>query len=122
MKNLILLVFILVSNMILAQPGIIVINSSEKIESFQLKHMEENQYNQMRVNNPDSMQVSIYYEEYQAYSIIAITPEGYEYYATFKIDGGTGYKTIKPKDIQMICSCNYEFINVGESRVLNITF
>ena len=122
MKNLIIIIFLLCSNILLSQ-GALVIDTKMTVSSFQLKHMEENQYNQMPGENIDSNYVVIYYEEYQAYDMILIDDNGYEYYATFKVNAGGDYSTkIGIDDIQIICGCSYEFINIGKSKVLSITF
>ena len=125
MKNLILSVFLIISTISFSQekvftdsPGALIINVQMPINSFQVKHMEEEQYNQMSPRNIDSSYVVMYYEEYQAYDIAL----NQEYFLTFKIDGGTGYKILVEEDIQMICSCKYELIHVGKAEILKITF
>ena len=116
MKNLILLTFILITSLSFSQT--LVIDTKMNVTSFQVKHMEANQYNQMSEENIDSNYIVIYYEEYQAYDIVINN----EYHLTFKIKGKDYSTILKEEDIQIICSCSYEFLDIGESKILSITF
>lgn len=118
MKHLLILIFVLCSNILVAQ-GTLVIDTKMTVTNFQLKHMEESQYTQMSEENIDSNYVVIYYEEYQAYNVVINN----DYHLVFKINAGEDYSTpISIDNIQIVCSCNYTFLDIGESKILSITF
>ena len=76
------------------------VQTNMMIDRVDIKHMEELQYSHVNADNIEGSRIVLYLEEYQAYSIIFIDVNGWEYYATLKF---------KEDKVEMICSCNYTY-------------